>query len=147
MININFYTFSKKENSTKRPTGAGTVLSCNIKSRSSIVNPFIELKTNPTAFNYCYIPSFNRYYYISDITFDSGLWLVTCRIDVLATYKTEIGNTSMYILRSSERSNGEIVDTLFPTTAFLMNFGVHSHGPTSQGATFLVSKLAEFSST
>ena len=100
MININFYTFSKKENSTKRPTGAGTVLSCNIKSRSSIVNPFIELKTNPTAFNYCYIPSFNRYYYISDITFDSGLWLVTCRIDVLATYKTEIGNTSMYILRS-----------------------------------------------
>lgn len=118
MININFYTFSKKDNSTKRPTGAGTVLSCNIKSRSSIVNPFIELKTNPTAFNYCYIPSFNRYYYISDITFDSGLWLVTCRIDVLATYKTEIGNTSMYVLRSSERSNGEIVDTLFPTTAY-----------------------------
>lgn len=118
MINIAFYTFSKKPTSTKQPTGSGNVLTCNIKSRSSIINPVIEVKTNITAYNYCYISSFGRYYYITDITFDSGLWIAQCRIDVLATYKTEIGSTSMFVLRSANASNGEIIDTLNPTTAY-----------------------------
>ncbi len=115
MINITFYNFSKKPNSTKRPTG-GTSVACLIKSSSSIINPVIQVKTDPTGYNYCYIAAFTRYYFINDIVFDNGIWLVYCSVDVLATYKTEIGNTDQYILRSSARKNTNIVDNLYPLT-------------------------------
>lgn len=115
-INVNFYTFSKKYNSTAQPTGDGTVLSCNIKAPSSVINPRLELATNPTAYNYCYISAFSRYYFVSDITFSNGLWICMLTEDVLATYKTQIGGSSLYILRSSAQSNGYIQDGYFPPT-------------------------------
>lgn len=116
-MNITFWSFSKKENSTAIPSVTGTVLTCLIKSPSSILNPVIELKTNPTGYNYCYIGDFSRYYFINDVVFDQGIWTCYCNIDVLGTYKTQIGSTSMYVLRSAYESDGELVDTLFPVTA------------------------------
>ena len=117
MIKINFYTFNKKVNSTAQPTGTGTELDCNIKAPSSIINPVLEVGTvNVISFNYCYIPAFNRYYFIDDIVFDRGIWNVSCTVDVLASYKSDIGSTSCYVLRSSASSDGDIIDTLYPMT-------------------------------
>lgn len=116
-MNITFYSFSKKENSTAVPTATGTVLTCLIKSPSSVLNPVIELKTNPTGYNYCYIGDFSRYYFINDIVFDQGIWICYCNVDVLGSWKSTIGSTSMYVLRSAYESDGEILDTLFPTKA------------------------------
>ena len=115
-INVNFYTFSKKYNSTAQPTGDGTVLSCNIKAPSSIINPRLELATNPTAYNYCFIAAFSRYYFVSDITFSNGLWICTLTEDVLATYKSAIGSSSLYITRSATQANEYIRDDIFPST-------------------------------
>lgn len=109
MITVKFYSFSKRLNSTKQPTG-GTDISCLVKSDSSIVNPVIELSTDPTGYNYCYIASFSRYYYIDDIVFVKGIWNVYCHVDVLASYKTEIGNTSGYCTRASAMYDGTLQD-------------------------------------
>lgn len=117
MINITFWNFSKKENSTKIPTATGTVLSCLIKSPSSIINPVIELNTNPSSYNYCYIASFSRYYFINDVVFNKGVWIVYCNVDVMASFKSTIGSTSMYVLRSAYEQDTNIIDTLFPTKA------------------------------
>lgn len=68
------------------------------------------------AYNYAYISDFNRYYFINDWKFDRGLWYASLNIDVLATYKTEIGSTSMYVLRASQQKNGYIKDMMFPAT-------------------------------
>ena len=116
-MNITFFNFNKNENSTKVPTATGTSFTCFIKSPSSIINPIIELKDNPINFNYCYIPDFSRYYFINDIVFNKGTWICYCNIDVLGTYRTVIGNSDVYALRSAYESNGELVDTLFPVTA------------------------------
>ena len=116
-MQINFYTFAKKINSTKQPTGNGTQLDCNIKAPSSIINPVLEITTSPISFNYCYIPAFSRYYYINDITFDRGLWVISCSVDVLASYKTTIGNSSCYVTRSSQNFDGDIMDNLYPITS------------------------------
>ena len=116
-MNITFWSFSKKENSTSIPSVTGTVMTCLIKSPSSILNPVIELKTNPTGYNYCYIADFGRYYFINDVVFDQGIWTCYCNVDVLGTYKTQIGSTSMYVLRAAYATDGEILDTLFPTKA------------------------------
>lgn len=106
---VKLYTFSKKINSTAQPTG-GTELDCLIKSPSSIMNPVIELNTNPMAYNYAYIADFSRYYFINDIRFDKGLWICSLNVDVLATYKTAIGSTSTYILRAANGQNVYLMD-------------------------------------
>ena len=114
-FNVVFYTFTKKSNSTARPAG-GTSFSCNLKSESSVVNPRIELNYdgNPSGFNYAYIAHYNRYYYITDWTYTPGIWTATMSCDVLASYKTEIGSHSLYVLRSSAEYDGNILDTMYP---------------------------------
>ena len=117
MVNITLYKFTKEYNSTKRPTG-GTSFNCEIKKGSGLMNPAIELNiglANAPDYNYCYIPDFNRYYYVIEWFFDAGFWTATLQCDVLATYRTEIGDTSLYALRSSANWDGTIVDGYYPT--------------------------------
>lgn len=118
-ITVNFYTFSKKTNSTIQPTGTAALsASCLLKDATSIIAPVFQIRTSdPTAYNYCYCRAFHRYYFITDITWNKGYWEIRCQCDVLATYKSSIGSTSGYILRSSARSNGAIIDNLYPATA------------------------------
>lgn len=117
-MNVYFYSFSKKYNSTKRPTGTSATFDCIIKDGSSVVNPKIEINrgftTTMSGYNYAYIPDFGRYYYVREWAFERGLWIATLETDVLATYKTAIGNSSLYILRASNEKNGAIIDTLYP---------------------------------
>ena len=119
-ITVDFYTFSKKTNSTKQPTGTAALsASCLLKDATSIITPVFQIRTSdPTTYNYCYCRAFHRYYFISDITWNKGYWEIRCKCDVLATYKTTIGSTNGYVVRASNRSDGEIVDNLYPTTAY-----------------------------
>lgn len=118
MIGVTFYKFSKKENSTARPAASsGTSYDCILKVGSNVVTPTIQLDLGMQSFpdfNYCYIPSFGRYYYVSDWRSDNALWTASLTTDVLATYKTQIGASSLYVLRSSAAYDGDIVDTLYP---------------------------------
>lgn len=123
MFNVTFYTFNKKENSTKQPDANVTKqeYSCIFKEPSGILNPTIAinmgLSSNPSQYNYCYIPTFNRYYYINEWSFENGLWYATLSVDVLSTGKDYIGNHDLYILRASAEYNGRVMDTKYPTLA------------------------------
>lgn len=118
---VRFYTFTKKLNSTVRPSGTYTEYNCVIKTSSDVITPTIELQmgltSNPSAFNYCYIPDYNRYYWVKDWTFFNHLWVATLNVDVLATWKPYIGNTDMYVLRSSTAYDGKMLDTKYHTLA------------------------------
>ena len=118
MINIYLFNFSKKDNSTARPSEAsGTRLRCAVKTGSSIVSPVVEISVEDLpGYNYAYIPNFNRWYYITNITYERGVWILSLACDVLASYKTEIGATSMYFERSSASQNKALKDNLFPVT-------------------------------
>lgn len=117
-ITVNFYTFSKKTNSTKLPSGTAALsASCLLKDATSIIAPVFQIRTaDPTAYNYCYCSAFHRYYFISDITWNKGYWEIRCKCDVLATYKSTIGSTNGYILRAANASDGSIIDELYPAT-------------------------------
>lgn len=114
-MNVVFYTFAKKENSTKRPEG-GTTFNCVLKDSSGVLSPVIELSSaeNPSVYNYAYIESFGRYYYVSEWNYFRGVWTASLRVDVLASWKTSIGLSTLYINRSSAAYNGKIVDGLYP---------------------------------
>lgn len=123
MFKVKLYQgFAKKTNSTEVPGGlvSNVEVDCNIKTPSSVVHPVIELATPTSAniltSNYAYISSFNRYYFINDIQFNNGFWLISLTCDVLATYKSTIGSSKFYVLRASGNATTSIRDDLIPLT-------------------------------
>lgn len=121
-IKVRFYTFTKQENSTKIPSSGGTEFDCTLKDASSIFFPVIKLNrgaatTAAPTFNYCYIPDFGRYYFITDWSWDLGLWDVSLKCDVLGSYRTQIGNENLYALRAAADYDGAIPDHLYPAKA------------------------------
>ena len=117
-FSVQLYTFSKRDNSTAKPTGTGTTYNCILKSGSGILRPTLSfdlgLSSDPSSFNYAYISAFGRYYFIEEWFFEDRLWTATLKVDVLATYKTQIGNSYLYVLRAASEQNGNIVDNLYP---------------------------------
>lgn len=119
---ILYKNFAKKDNSTRRPSGSGETFSCVLKDNTSVTDPVVLLdltdKTDFTKYTYAYIPMFSRYYFVVDMVADGLLWSVVLRCDVLATYRTEIGNSSLYVLRSAAASDGRIIDTYYPVMTY-----------------------------
>lgn len=118
---VNFYSFAKRDNSTKQPTGSGTELLCEILQPSSLYNPYLEINSvinNPSTLNYAYIPTFNRYYWINDWTYDRGFWIARLTVDVLATYRSQIGASSQYVLRAASGYNLTIADSKYPALSY-----------------------------
>lgn len=117
-MQVTFYKFSKRSNSTKRPIG-GTSYQCTLRAPSGIVDPVIVLQESYTTrpdYNYAYIADFGRFYWIEEWTFDhGGLWAASMHVDPLASWKTEIGAKQMYVLRASASSNGRVIDSKYPT--------------------------------
>lgn len=114
-ISVNFYSFAKKPNSTAVPTGTGTSYDCLLKEPCDVLNPVIGLKVNsPIAWNYCNIHAFRRYYFVREWTYVSGIWYATLAVDPLASWKTEIGKSSQYVLRASAEYDGNIIDMRYP---------------------------------
>lgn len=118
---INFYTFSKKSRSTARPSGEGTSYECILKEPSGIVNPTIRIKLSPTVappWNYCYIPSFGRYYWVGEWVYTMGsVWEASLSVDSLASWKDQIGAKELYVLRASAQYDGAVIDSLYPAKA------------------------------
>ena len=116
-MNITFYQFSKRTNSTKIVNVSGTTLTCELKGTTNIFNPTLVIKAVPAAWNpiwnYCYIPGFSRYYFVDNWTWLNGVWECSLVCDVLASFKTEIGNMSEYVLRSSYEADSRITDDAY----------------------------------
>lgn len=119
-FDVNFWTFSKKERSTAQPTGTGTVYSCTANEPLDLLAPVISLKlalntaSPPTVYNYARIANFGRYYWVTGWEIRDGLWWASLRVDALASWKTQIGASSLYIYRSSYEYNGRISDSAYP---------------------------------
>ena len=109
-MQVVFYNHTKRSNSTKLPTG-GTEIACVLKDECSVISPVLELKTDgyPT-YNYAYISDFSRYYYVSDWTFNRGVWSCTLLVDVLTSWRDTIKATQAQVLFSSSLYNMNIMD-------------------------------------
>lgn len=66
--------------------------------------------------NYVYIPDFNRYYFINDITsVRQNLWRLSLHVDVLMSYKKEIQNNYAFVSRNEFDYDPDIYDRELPT--------------------------------
>lgn len=129
-ISVNLYKNPKKVNSTKLPiAGAGTIgTTCQLKDVTNLYTPglifSVDLFTdgqgnikNPMEYNYAYIADFSRYYFIRSWSWILGRWEASLEIDVLASFRSSIGNTSAYVLRSAAAWDPDVVDTKYPVKA------------------------------
>lgn len=108
---VNFYNFSKRENSTKRPTGNGKAVDCQVKQSSNIDSPTLILTTGYISENYAYIAAWQRYYFVTDITVETGGRIeVQLSCDVLATCKDYIANYACFVERSASSYNDNFDD-------------------------------------
>lgn len=116
-MQVTLYSFSKKTNSTRLPSG-GAGFNCRLKDSSSVIEPVLEFQTinNPSSYNYVYIPAFSRYYFISNWTYYGGVWTCNAVVDVLASWKSNITSYTCYILRASNKklSNEFLTDGTYP---------------------------------
>lgn len=110
------YNYSKKHNSTKgMPTSGGTEVDIDLKwAGCGITNPVLIINyglTNPPYnFNYVVIPSWHRGYFVGDWTFDRGMWTAPCICDVMGSYRDNILNKSLFVIRAKSDWNGNIPD-------------------------------------
>ncbi len=117
-MTIRFTKFSKKNNSTAQTTDFSATYDCKLIEPTNIITPRIALaKVTPIQYNYAHIPEFGRYYFVNNWEYIGGLWVATLEIDVLATYKKDIGDINAYVLRSAEEYDGTVFDTKYATTA------------------------------
>ena len=139
-MKVRLFNFAKKDNSTARPAlSSGTEYECYLKDNSSVVDPVIVLdlpsKSNFTKYTYAYIQDFGRYYFVRDMTADGLLWDVALTCDVLATYKSEIGGSSMYVLRSSYAYDGRIIDNYYPLMTYHTDVNTVANNPMNDNST------------
>lgn len=121
-IDINlWYTFKKDKNSTKipeTPIRGDYFFQCTLKEGCSVTEPEIIINTRNEneiyKCTYARIPAFNRYYFISDWRNIGKLWIASLTVDVLASYKDDIGNSYQFITRCSKEFDGTIIDTKYP---------------------------------
>lgn len=117
-LTLNLYVINKRTNSTATPSGSGTVYTGEFIDDTDILNPSVRLITtnaamDPTGYNYAKLKS--RYYWINTWTYTVNGWIADMHVDVLGTYRDQIGNTSFYLLRSSYAHDGNIIDNLYQT--------------------------------
>lgn len=121
---INLYNFGKRNNSTKQPTGNGTQLDGVTREPFNPFAPVVGFEfasgVIPTiSYNYAYIPTAVRYYFINGWEYSEGLWWATMEVDVLASFKSLIGGSTEYVVRSASAYNSAIMDSLYPTSNIL----------------------------
>lgn len=123
-MNVYLTNTTKKHNSTEIPTFAGAPLACMLKEGSSVINPTLifERANVGHTYNYVQIPDFNRYYFVDDIVYDGARIFYYCSVDVLASFKSTIGNSSAYVLRSAYENNEYVIDQYYPVTTRIRQY-------------------------
>lgn len=96
-----FTSFSKKRNSTKKPSG-GESVECKLKQPTSWDNPVFQIQSNNLAITNVYVPFNGHYYFVDSITqITNDIIELNCSEDVLATYWDSIKTQTFYIERSA----------------------------------------------
>ena len=115
--------FRKRENSTKTPlvVDATRTVTGYLREPCSIMQPVFKIErfpsdASPQSYNYAFIGEFSRWYFVKDWTWAEGVWECSLDVDVLSSFKTEIGNSAAYVERSASEYDGAIIDKLYPTT-------------------------------
>lgn len=110
-MQIELFNFSKKRNSTKIPTGTGTIKTVVLKNDTSLNSPKFEITDVDYSWNY--LKWNGNYYFIRDIIKGNlNVHVIDCEIDVLASYRSDILGYTAFVKRSASAYNVNLNDSL-----------------------------------
>lgn len=115
-MELTLYSFSKRVNSTARPSG-GTVVDVLLKEPTDLHRPVFKCQLSSYG-KYNMAKFIDNYYWIeSEIAFPNNWIEYVCRIDSMATCALEIKNTIAYVERAGQGTTNIIDDTMPQTTS------------------------------
>lgn len=102
-ITANFYSFSKRANETKKPTGNSYNVNVLLKEPCDLESPTIEVNdASILSYNYCYLAFTGRYYFVdSRESIAHNTYVLTLREDYAASHIDEAKGQSVYAVMSS----------------------------------------------
>ena len=106
-VNVTFYNSAEDKRVLNKTLTGGYATVAELYNKTSILNPVLRLDYNAayTQYNYMYIADFGRFYFIDSITTDSGgAVIVSGSVDVLNTYKSQIGALPAIVVRYSRKN-------------------------------------------
>lgn len=103
MIKIKTFVYNGKPNKINKTLQENEEYTGVLNASFSILNPVIRFRTHtPVVFNYAYIESLKRYYFVSELQQDGDICTVHLQIDVLMTYKDKILNSTATLTKGEE---------------------------------------------
>lgn len=119
-MKITLYNTPSPRNQVNKVLNNAQDVNINLKPSTDILHPTLILGgVSITGFNYCYIPDFNRYYYINDM--ESGGNNVNSRtltVDVLMSYNNEIRQIKALVERQENFYNLYLPELQIPNYAY-----------------------------
>ena len=106
-MNIYLYKTADEQNRLNKTLSDAITLTGALREECDILSPEIKIEStaNLAAYNYCYIPEFGRYYFAEFKIIRTGLWTVSCSVDVLMSYKDGIKALPAISGRNTSRAN------------------------------------------
>lgn len=98
---------------------SGTEITVDLKRPCDILTPSFILDYNVTwlTCNYLYCPDFNRYYFINNVSVNTGQRIeLACSVDVLMTYRNQINTITCNVFRNENLRTPYISDSNKPLT-------------------------------
>lgn len=91
MIKIKTFFYDGKPNAVNKTLQANEEYTGVLNATFNVLTPVVRFRTRtPVSFNYVFIESLNRYYFVSELNQDGDICTVRLRVDVLQTYKEKI---------------------------------------------------------
>ena len=91
MIKIKTFIYDGKPNAVNKTLQENEEYTGVLNATFNVLTPVVRFRTRtPVSFNYVYIESLNRYYFVSEKQQDGDICTVRLRVDVLQTYKEKI---------------------------------------------------------
>ena len=116
-MNITFYTTSDPPKKLEKAlTGIGNAHALSPTTEVTVLNPVIVCNYNAQllAANYCYIDTFQRYYFCSLATDTASRLIISCTCDYLMSWASQIKQCPANIIRAEQAGVNYVVDRQLP---------------------------------
>lgn len=105
-MDLNLYVNQSEDNRINKQLTNARTISGHFKQGTDILSPVITFAYDSTikSFNYAYIPTFNRFYFITDMKIINNTIELSMRCDVLMSHKQDILKAKATLVRSNKGS-------------------------------------------
>lgn len=101
MIKIKTFVYDGEPNRVNKILQENEEYTGVLNATFNVLTPVVRFRTRtPVSFNYVYIESLHRYYFVSELTQDGDVCTVRLHVDVLFTYKDKILATGATLIKS-----------------------------------------------